>query len=113
MKMIATKPVDLRAKLKDYLDNAFYGEPVIVSRKNNKNVVIVSEREYNELMKAKRNAEYLAKIDESIENHKKGDTISFTMEELRAMEADDWKPTEKVLEFERKHGIQRTKGTIK
>lgn len=39
--MIATKPVDLRAKLKNYLDNAFYGEPVIVSRKNNKNVVIV------------------------------------------------------------------------
>ncbi len=71
-KMIATKPVDLRARLKDYLDNAFNGEPVIVSRKNNKNVVILSEREYNELMKAKRNAEYLAKINESVENHEKG-----------------------------------------
>lgn len=72
IKMIATKPVDLRARLKDYLDNAFNGEPVIVSRKNNKNVVILSEREYNELMKAKRNAEYLAKINESVENHEKG-----------------------------------------
>lgn len=105
--MIATKPIDLRAKLKDYLDNAFNGEPVIVSRKNNRNVVIVSEREYNDLLKAKRNAEYMAKINESMENHKKGDTISFTMEELKAMEADDWKPTEKILEFERKHNIQR------
>ena len=105
--MIATKPVDLRARLKDYLDNAFNGEPVIVSRKDNKNVVIVSEREYNDLMKAKRNAEYMAKIDESVENHAKGDTISFTMEELKAMEAGDWKPTERILEFERKHGIQR------
>lgn len=47
--MIATKSVDLRARLKDYLDNAFNGEPVIVSRKNNENVVIVSEREYNVL----------------------------------------------------------------
>ena len=56
--------------------------------------------------KAKRNAEYLMKIDESVENHEKGDTISFTMEELRAMESEDWKPTEKILEFEKKHGIQ-------
>ncbi len=105
--------MDLRARLKDYLDSAFSGEPVIVSRKNNQNVVIVSEREYNELMKAKRNAEYMAKINESLENHAKGDTISFTMEELKAMEAEDWKPTEKILEFERKHGIQRIGETTK
>ena len=38
---------------------AFDGEPVIVSRKENKNVVIISEAEYNELAKAKKNAEYI------------------------------------------------------
>ncbi len=65
-KMIATKPMDLRANLKNYLDNAFNGEPVIVSRKNNQNVVILSEREYNDLTKAKRNAEYLAKLQRGI-----------------------------------------------
>lgn len=43
--MIAIKPVDLRARLKDYLDNGFDGESVIVSSKNNRNVVIVSELE--------------------------------------------------------------------
>lgn len=64
--MIATKPVDLRARLKEYLDSAFNGEPVIVSRKGNRNVVIVSEGEYNELMKAKRNAEYTAKLQRGI-----------------------------------------------
>lgn len=105
--MIATKPVDLRANLKDYLDNAFYGEPVIVSRKNNKNVVIVSEREYNELMKAKQNVEYLAMLDESQAQFERGETISFTIEELREMEVDDWQPTKKVLDFERKYGIKR------
>lgn len=84
--MIATKSVDLRARLKDYLDNAFNGEPVIVSRKNNENVVIVSEREYNELMKVKRNAEYMAMLDESLTQLERGDTISFTLEELKAME---------------------------
>lgn len=105
--MIATKPIDLRARLKDYLDNAFDGEPVIVSRKDNRNVVIVSEREYNDLVKAKRNAEYMAMLDESRRQLERGETISFSMEELRAMESEDWKPTEKVLEFERKHGIKR------
>ena len=61
------------------------------------------------MQKAKRNAEYLAKINASIENHEKGDTISFTMDELKAMESEDWKPTEKVLEFEKRHGIGRYK----
>lgn len=99
-------------KTKDYLDSAFSGEPVIVSRKNNQNVVIVSEHEYNELMKAKRNAEYLAMLDESQAQFERGDTISFSMEELQAMESDDWKPTQKVLDFERKHGIKRPGATI-
>ena len=86
---------------------AFDGDTILVPRKENKNVVVISQKEYEDLQKMKRNAEYLTKIDESIENHKKGDTISFTMEELRAMESEDWKPTEKILEFEKKHGIQR------
>ena len=64
--MIATKPIELSANLKNYLDNAFNGEPVIVSRENNQNVVILSEREYNDLTRAKRNAEYLAKLQRGI-----------------------------------------------
>lgn len=104
--MIATRPVDLRARLKDYLDNAFNGEPVIVSRKNNQNVVIVSEREYNDLLKAKRNAEYLAMLDESRAQLERGETISFSMEELKEMEADDWKPTSKVLDWMRRTGYK-------
>ncbi len=104
--MIATKPIDLRARLKDYLDSAFSGEPVIVSRKNNRNVVIVSEREYNELMKAKRNAEYLAMLDESFKQFEEGKTISFSMEELKEMEAEGWKPTPKVLDWMRRTGCK-------
>ena len=98
-------------RLRNIINFVKESEPFIVSRKNNRNVVIVSEHEYNELVKAKKNAEYLAKIDESIENHKRGDTISFTMKELREMEAEDWTPTEKVLEFERKYGIRRNGDT--
>ena len=56
--MIATRQMDVRANIKKYFDIAFNGEPVIVSRKENRNVVIISESEYNELAKAKKNAEY-------------------------------------------------------
>lgn len=84
--MIATKQMDLRANIKKYFDMAFNGEPVIVSRKENKNVVIISEAEYNELSKAKRNAEYLAKLERAGEQIKNGQVVVKTMEELRAME---------------------------
>lgn len=97
--MIATKQMDVRANIKKYFDQAFSGEPIIVARKENKNVVIISEKEYNELQKAKRNAEYLAKLDRSQEQLQSGETISFSLDELRDMESADWKPTEKVRKF--------------
>lgn len=97
--MIATRQMDIRANIKKYFDLAFNGEPIIVSRKYNQNVVVISEKEYNDLQKAKRNFEYIAKIDKSIEQLNQGKTISFSIDELKKMEADDWKPTAKVLEF--------------
>ena len=84
--MIAAKPIDVRAKLKDYMDIAFNGEPVIISRRQNRNVVIVSEKEYNELQKAKRNAEYLAKLDRSFVQLNRGEVVVKSMEELEQME---------------------------
>ncbi len=101
--MIATKQMDLRANIKKYFDLAFAGETVIVSRKENKNVVVISETEYNELQKAKRNAEYLTKLDKSMEQLEAGNTISFTMDEMKEMESDDWKPSQKILDFMEKN----------
>ena len=87
--MIATKQMDLRANIKKYFDIAFNGEPVIVSRKENKNVVVISETEYNNLQKAKRNAEYLAHLDRSFEQLERGDVVIKSMEELEHL-ADEW-----------------------
>lgn len=84
--MIAAKQMDIRANIKKYFDMAFNGEPVIVSRKENKNVVIISEAEYNELSKAKKNAEYLAKLNRADEQIRKNQIISKTMDELISME---------------------------
>ena len=71
------------------------------------NMVLVPEKEYENLLKAKRNMEYLAMIDQSKEQLERGETISLTLDELVAMESDDWQPSEKILEFEKKHGIKR------
>lgn len=84
--MIATKQMDIRANLKKYFDIAFSGEPVIVSRKENKNVVVISEKEYNELQKAKRNAEYLAMLDKSIAEIEAGGFVTKTIEDLEDYE---------------------------
>lgn len=84
--MIATKQMDVRANIKKYFDMAFSGETVIVSRKENKNVVIISESEYNELEKAKKNTEYLAKLNRADEQNKNGQVVTKTMDELLIME---------------------------
>ncbi|MCD7764885.1 MAG: type II toxin-antitoxin system Phd/YefM family antitoxin [Lachnospiraceae bacterium] len=83
--MIAARAVDVRSNMKDYMDIAYNGEPVIVSRRQNRNVVIVSEQEYNDLQKAKRNAEYLTKLDRSFEQLERGEVVVKSFEELERM----------------------------
>ena len=97
--MLAVKSMDVRENFKEWCNKVISGETLIVSRPKNENVVIVSEKEYNEMAKAKRNAEYLAKLDKSFKQLEEGKTISFSMEELRAMESDDWELTQKVLNW--------------
>lgn len=97
--MVAVKSMDVRDNFKEWCNQVIKGETLIVSRPKNENVVIVSEKEYNEMQKAKRNAEYLEKLDVSREQLEQGKTISFTMEELIDMENNDWKPTQKVIDF--------------
>ncbi len=86
--MTIAKQMDIRANIKKYFDMAFNGEPVVVPRKENKNVVIVSEKEFKELEKAKNNAAYLAMLDKSDEQLRQGKVVVKTMEELEAMAAE-------------------------
>ena len=64
--MLAVKSMDVRENFKSLCDKVFKGETLIVSRPKNENIVMMSESEYNEIMKAKRNAEYLAMLDKSM-----------------------------------------------
>lgn len=52
--MIITKQMDIRSNIKKYFDLAYNGEAVFVSRKQSKNVVIISEEKYNDLNRANR-----------------------------------------------------------
>ena len=47
---------------------------------------MMSEAEYNDMMKAKRNAEYLAMLDKSMEEAAAGGFIMKTITELEAYE---------------------------
>lgn len=65
--MLAVNYSTLRSKLKEYCDKAtdLY-ETVIITRKDEKNVVLMSMEKYNQMEKAARNNEYLSMIDRGI-----------------------------------------------
>jgi antitoxin YefM len=74
--MDAITYTDLRQNLKTYMDKVFQDrDPLIITRKNNENVVLLSIDDYNSLMETnylmsnKANAEHLQK---SIAQHKSG-----------------------------------------
>jgi len=50
-----------------------------------KNIVLLPEDDYKEMLKAKHNAEYLAKLDRSFREIEEGNTVTFDIEELEAM----------------------------
>lgn len=88
--MLAVKGMDVRNNFKEWCNKVVGGETIVVSRPKNENVVIVSEQEYNELQKAKRNAEYLAKLNCSFEQLERGEVIVKIMDEPEAMANDTY-----------------------
>lgn len=82
LNMLAVKSMDVRENFKALCDKVFRGETLIVSRPKNENIVMMSEAEYNEIMKAKRNAEYLAMLDKSMAEAEAGGFITKTIDEL-------------------------------
>ena len=86
LNMLAVKSMDVRENFKSLCDKVFRGETLIVSRPKNENIVMISETEYNDIMKAKRNADYLAMLDKSIAEAEAGGFVTKTIDELENYE---------------------------
>jgi len=74
--MNAVSYTDLRQNLKTYMDKVYNDhDPLIITRKNNQNIVLLSIEEYNSLMEtnyllsSEENYKY---IKESIDQYEKG-----------------------------------------
>ena len=84
--MLAVKSMDVRDNFKSLCDKVFGGETLIISRPKNENIVMISEAEYSEMLKAKRNADYLAMIDKSMAEAEAGGFVTKSISELEALE---------------------------
>lgn len=84
--MVATKSIDVRDNFKDYCEKVFNGETLIISRPRNENVIMISEKSYNDLQKELRNASYLKMLDDSLKEVESGNIVVNTISDLRKYE---------------------------
>ena len=71
--MLAVNYSTIRNKLKNYCDEETdNNQTIIVTRKAERNVVILSLEKYNRLMKIVQNAEYLSMLDRGIKQLEAG-----------------------------------------
>lgn len=71
--MVAVNYTSMRNNFKSYCDKATdEGETIVITRKQEKNVVLLSLDRYNEMEKEIENAQYLEKLDKSFEQLQAG-----------------------------------------
>jgi antitoxin YefM len=77
--MIAVRATDLKNDFKNVCHRVSTGITVVVPRPKNENIVLLSEKRYNEL-------EYLEKLELARKQSAEGLVVSKAMTELEAME---------------------------
>lgn len=81
--MLAVNFSTIRNNFKDYCDRvADIGETVIITRKNEKNVVFISLDQYNDLERAARNVVYLTKLDRALAQFDAGKCVQHNLIEV-------------------------------
>ena len=86
MNMIAIKTANLTQNFREIADLVIGGERILVSRPRNENLVVITEKEYNELERLRKNAAYLTKLDDSLKQAQNGEIVKYTKKQMRAME---------------------------
>ena len=95
--MIAIKTADLTQNFKEIANQIIAGETVVVSRPKNENIVLITEKEYNDLNKSRKELaleRFRKTMKASQENAKLNGTSEMTMEEIDTL----------VAEVKNKHG---------
>lgn len=89
-KMLAVNYSTYRNNLKEYCDRATDdSETIIVTRKGEKNIVVMSLNEYNNIMenlKVLKNPNYFVELFRSLQQLNQGKVVIKTIEELETME---------------------------
>jgi antitoxin YefM len=84
--MLAANYTALRNNLKSYCDQVCdTRDTLIITRKADRNVVMMSLERYNEIERLINNAQYLAMLAESNKQLQEGKVVVKSMEELEAM----------------------------
>jgi len=84
--MIALRTIDLRNDFKRISEIVSGGETVLITRPHNNNLVVISEVDYNELIRNRNNIAYAAKIEKSLQELIMGKTVTMSINELEEME---------------------------
>ena len=88
--MIACNYSTYRSKLKEYCDKVVReGETVIVTRKDEENVVMISMEDYNYYQKAVNNWHYLLDLDQAFTDVEAGRVTTFSTEEMARFLGED------------------------
>ena len=90
--MIA-KQMEIRSNIKEYFDRAYSGETIIVARKQSRNVVIISEEEYNRLLQAARVGAYASAMKKPLsKNENTTELLEFNKKKLSSIRdfKDNW-----------------------
>ena len=74
--MLSVRYDEVRNDFKKLCDKVYDGETLVIVTPNEENIVMLPETEYKEMMKAKRNADYLAMLDQSMAEAKAGGFIT-------------------------------------
>ena len=64
------------------------GQVLIINISKNENLVIISEKDYNELERLRQNAQYLAKLEESFKQAQRGEVVKYSKKQMRTMEVE-------------------------
>ena len=84
--MLAAKQMEIRSNIKKYFDMAFQGEVIIVPRKEARNVVIISEAEYNRLHQLERVMTYSDGLSKhGISKNSDGSVRAHNLEKLESI----------------------------